>query len=88
LPRQDLAAIGMTIAQNGQMVAEGVGAAVLGSPAISCAWLANKLLEFGVSLQPGDVVISGALMKMLPFKAGDAFVFNLAGQPELTVTIA
>jgi hypothetical protein len=25
---------------------------------------------------------------MLPFKAGDAFVFNLAGQPELTVTIA
>ncbi len=88
LAQQDLAAIGMTIAQNGQMVAEGVGAAVLGSPAISCAWLANKLLEFGVSLQPGDVVISGALMKMLPFKAGDEFVFNLAGQPELTVTIA
>jgi 2-keto-4-pentenoate hydratase len=78
----------MTITQNGQMAAEGVGAAVLGSPLISCTWLANKLLEFGVSLQPGDVVISGALMKMLPFKAGDEFVFNLAGQPELRVTIA
>jgi 2-keto-4-pentenoate hydratase len=87
LPKQDLAAIGMTIAQNGQLVAEGVGAAVLGSPAISCAWLANKLMEFGVSLQPGDIVISGALMKMLPFKAGDEFVFNLAGQPELAVSI-
>ena len=67
---------------------EGTGAAVLGSPAISCAWLANKLLEFGVSLEPGDVVISGALMKMIPFTAGDRFVFDLAGQPGLAVTIA
>jgi 2-keto-4-pentenoate hydratase len=87
LKEADLAAIGMTITANGQKAAEGVGAAVLGSPVISCAWLANKLLEFGVSLEPGDIVISGAFMKMLPFKAGDEFVFNLAGQPELTVTI-
>jgi 2-keto-4-pentenoate hydratase len=88
LPGADLAAIGMTISQNGTQVAEGTGAAVLGSPAISCAWLANKLLEFGVSLEPGDVVISGALMKMIPIAAGDSFVFELAGQPALTVTIA
>jgi 2-keto-4-pentenoate hydratase len=88
LKQADLAAIGMTIAQNGAKVAEGVGAAVLGSPVISCTWLANKLLEFGVSLEPGDVVISGALMKMLPIKAGDEFVFHLAGQPELAVTVA
>jgi 2-keto-4-pentenoate hydratase len=84
----DLAAIGMTISQNGTQVAQGTGAAVLGGPAISCAWLANKLLEFGVSLEPGDVVISGALMKMIPFKAGDHFIFDLAGQPPLTVSIA
>jgi 2-keto-4-pentenoate hydratase len=88
LPGADLAAIGMTISQDGMHVAEGIGAAVLGSPAISCAWLANKLSEFGVSLEPGDVVISGALMKMIPFQAGDSFVFNLAGQPPLAVTIA
>lgn len=88
LPRADLAAIGMTISQNGTLVAEGTGAAVLGSPAISCAWLANKLLGFGVSLEPGDVVISGALMRMIPFQAGDSFVFNLAGQQALTVAIA
>ena len=84
----DLAAIGMTISQNDIPVAEGTGAAVLGGPAISCAWLANKLLEFGVSLNPGDVVISGALMKMIPFQAGDRFVFDLAGQKPLAVTIA
>ena len=84
----DLAAIGMTISQNGTQVAEGTGVAVLGGPAISCAWLANKLSGFGVSLEPGDVVISGALMKMIPFQAGDRFVFDLAGHPPLAVAIA
>ncbi len=84
----DLAAIGMTISKNGEAVAEGTGAAVLGGPAISCAWLANRLQAFGVSLQPGDVVISGALMKMIPFQAGDRFVFDLAGQMPLAITIA
>jgi 2-keto-4-pentenoate hydratase len=83
----DLAALRMTQSQNGEVVGEGTGAAVLGSPLISCTWLANKLEEFGVGLEPGDVVISGALMKMLPFKAGDEFVFSLEGQPPLTVTI-
>ncbi len=83
----DLAAVKMIQSQNGAVVGEGTGAAVLGSPLISCTWLANKLAEFDVGLEPGDVVISGALMKMLPFKAGDKFVFALEGQPDLTVTI-
>ena len=87
LRASDLAAVRMIQSQNGAVVGEGTGAAVLGSPLISCTWLANKLAEFGVGLEPGEVVISGALMKMLPFKAGDEFVFSLEGQPPLTVTI-
>jgi 2-keto-4-pentenoate hydratase len=76
----------MTIHHNGTLSAEGLGSAALGHPAISTAWLANKLLEFGVSLMPGDIVISGGITKMLPVKAGDEFVFSLTGQPSLTVT--
>jgi 2-keto-4-pentenoate hydratase len=82
----DLAALAMTIHQNGTLAAEGVGAAALGHPATSTAWLANKLLEFGVSLEPGDIVISGGITKMLPVKAGDQFAFTLTGQPSLTVS--
>src|SRR5581483_1972303 len=81
----DLGALAMTIHQNGELAAEGVGAAALGHPAISTAWLANKLLEFGVSLQPGDIVISGGITRMLPVKAGDTFTFSLTGQPPVTV---
>jgi 2-keto-4-pentenoate hydratase len=82
----DLSAVAMSIRHNGAPAGEGVGSAVLGNPALSAAWLANKLLEFGVSLEPGDVVISGAFLKMLPFQAGDQFVFSLTSQPDLTVT--
>jgi 2-keto-4-pentenoate hydratase len=86
MPKSNLSELAMTVMHNGAKAAEGVGAAVLGNPAISAAWLANKLLEFGISLEKGDIVISGALTKMVPVKAGDEFVFSLTGQPDLTVT--
>jgi 2-keto-4-pentenoate hydratase len=84
----DLGGLVMTIHQNGVPAAEGLGAAALGHPATSTAWLANKLLEFGVSLEPGDIVISGGITKMLPVKPGDEFVFSMTSQPSLTVTFA
>jgi len=83
--KADLGALAMTIHHNGEPAAEGLGSAALGHPAASTAWLANKLLEFGVSLEPGDVVISGGITRMLPVKAGDEFHFTLSGQPDLTV---
>jgi 2-keto-4-pentenoate hydratase len=84
----DLSALAMSIRKNGALAGEGLGSVVLGNPAIAAAWLANKLVDFGVSLEPGDVVISGAFMKMLPFEAGDQFVFSLSTQPDLTVTFS
>jgi 2-keto-4-pentenoate hydratase len=84
----DLGDLVMTIHHNGVLADEGVGSAALGHPTISTAWLANKLLEFGVSLEPGDIVISGGITKMLPVKAGDEFLFSLTGQPSLKVTFA
>ncbi len=86
LVQADLGALAMTIHYNRVLSAEGQGAAALGHPAISTAWLANKLLEFGVALEPGDIVISGGITKMLPVKAGDEFVFTLTSQPSLTIS--
>jgi 2-keto-4-pentenoate hydratase len=83
---EDLGALAMTIHHNGELAAEGVGAAALGHPAVSTAWLANKLLAFGIALEPGYIVISGGITKMLPVRAGDEFIFSLSRQPSLTVT--
>lgn len=84
----DLPALAMAIHHNGVLAAEGVGAAALGSPARSTAWLANKLSEFGIGLEPGDIILSGGLTRMLPVVAGDSFVFSLTGQPDLTINFS
>jgi 2-keto-4-pentenoate hydratase len=81
----DLRTLGMIIHQNGQPVVEGVGAAALGHPSRAVAWLVNKLSTFGVSLEPGDVVLSGSLARSLPAQPGDVFLLEAYGQPPLSV---
>ena len=65
----DLRTIGMLIHQNDVPVVEGIGAAALGHPARAVAWLANKLASFEVTLEPGDIVLSGSLGESCPCTA-------------------
>jgi len=85
LREADLRTIGMIVHHNGWPAAEGIGAAALGHPARAVAWLANKLGEFGVRLEPGDIVLSGSLARAIPAQAGDLFAVEMFGQPPLTV---
>lgn len=69
----DLRLVGMVLMKNGYVVATGAGAAVLGHPAASVAWLANKLHEFDITLKAGEIVLSGSLTTAPPVAAGDYF---------------
>ena len=69
----DLSVVGMVISRNGELLHTGAGAAVLGNPARCVAWLANKLASFGGVLRAGDVVLSGALHRLIPVRPGDVF---------------
>lgn len=66
----DLRTIGMILTINGEVVSTAAGAAVLGNPIRGLVWLANKLAEFGVSLQPGDLVLAGALHASISVSEG------------------
>jgi 2-keto-4-pentenoate hydratase len=61
---------GMVAEVDGEPVGSGAGVEVLGHPAASVAWLANKLAEFELTLRPGDLVLSGSIIRMLEVKAG------------------
>lgn len=63
----------MTLYRNGEVVNQGNGAEVLGDPAGSVAWLANKLSEYGVSLNKGEVILSGAFTASPEAFKGDVF---------------
>lgn len=84
LREQDLRTLGMTVHQNGEPMIQALGAAALGGPARAVAWLVRKLTSLGVSLDPGDVVLSGSLGGALPVEQGDVFTLEVHGQPALT----
>lgn len=80
----DLPLLGMVVSVNGEVVATGAGAAVLGNPIRCVAWLANKLGTFGVPLREGDLVLAGALHAAFPVAAGDAVQARFAGLGDVT----
>jgi 2-keto-4-pentenoate hydratase len=67
----DLRTERVVLARNGEPVAEGVGAAVLGDPLAAVAWAANTLGPLGVTLEAGHVVMPGAMHASVPVAAGD-----------------
>ena len=69
----DLKLVTMRLYRNEEQVEEGTGAAVLGDPFLSVAWLANKLRNYGVSLKKGEVILSGAFSAAPVAKKGDIF---------------
>ena len=81
----DLTTLGMRIRRGGAVLVEGVGAASMGDPARAVAWLANKLGSFAVSLEPGDIVLSGSLGTAIPVLRGDTLTVEMHEQPPLTV---
>ena len=84
----DLAALKVRVYKNGQPLSEGYGSAVQGSPLASVAWLANTLGAYGVSLEAGDVILSGSLVPLEPAKPGDRFSLELAGVGSASISFA
>ena len=79
-PREhDLPALKVTVTKNGLPLSEGLGSAVQGDPAQAVAWLANTLGEHGVTLDAGDIILSGSLVPLEDAVAGDVFVMDLHG---------
>jgi 2-oxo-hept-3-ene-1,7-dioate hydratase/2-keto-4-pentenoate hydratase len=70
----DIRAVGGSLIINGEVREQGTAAEVLGNPLTAVAWLANKLSEFGVAFQPGDVILSGSFLRALPVNAGDEVI--------------
>jgi 2-keto-4-pentenoate hydratase len=68
-----LADVPMALRHNGAVAAEGRGSACLGNPAIAVAWLGQMLTRLGGGLRAGDVVMSGALAKMVAAEPGSSF---------------
>ena len=74
----DLPNLHVTVTKNGEPLSEGYGHAVQGDPAQAVAWLANTLGAYGVTLDAGDVILSGSLVPLAPAVKGDRFEMTLS----------
>jgi 2-keto-4-pentenoate hydratase len=77
----DLRRIGATLRKNGEVIASGDSGAVLGNPATAVAWLANKVEQFGVSLEAGHVILPGSCTRAFDVAPGERFTadFDILG---------
>ena len=68
--------------QDGVEVGSGNGAAVLGHPAEAVAWLANKLAEYGIAIEAGQLVLPGAMCAAATVAAGETYraMFSTIGE--------
>ena len=74
----DLPNLHVAVTKNGEPLSEGYGHAVQGDPAQAVAWLANTLGAYGVTLDAGDVILSGSLVPLAPAVKGDRFEMTLS----------
>ena len=81
----DLRLVGCVLEKNGVLVDTAAGAAVLGHPAASVAWLVRALAARCRGLSAGQVVMAGALTEAVSVAPGDFVVarFDRLGTVEL-----
>jgi 2-oxo-3-hexenedioate decarboxylase len=75
----DLRLLGCVLRVNGNVESTAAGAATMGHPAASVAWLANRLAAREQRLQAGWLVFSGGLTEPVPLKPGVSVAAELAG---------
>lgn len=68
---KDLRWCGGLLYLNGLLEETGLAAAVLNHPANGVSWVAKRFAPHGVSLKPGQIILSGSFTAPIAVKAGD-----------------
>ncbi|MGH9094971.1 MAG: 2-keto-4-pentenoate hydratase, partial [Acidimicrobiales bacterium] len=85
IDRVDLRTLGATLRRNGEIIATGSTGAVLGNPVTAVAWLANKVHDFGVTLDAGHVILPGSCTRAYDVSPGDAVRADFDGLGSVAV---
>lgn len=66
----NLNTVSVNLYLNGEKINTGKGSDALGDQWKTALWLINTMIKQGWSIEPGHIIITGALGKMIPGKAG------------------
>lgn len=66
----DLRWAGAIVYRDSEVEETGLGAGVLDDPALSMAWLANRLATYGDRIEAGEIVLSGSFVRPIEAPSG------------------
>jgi 2-oxo-3-hexenedioate decarboxylase len=76
-PAFDLSRVGAVVTVNGELFQTSSGAAALGHPAASVAWLVRRLASSGRGLEAGHLIISGGLTGPIDLLPGTSVLVEI-----------
>ncbi|MFL4468371.1 2-oxo-hept-4-ene-1,7-dioate hydratase [Tateyamaria armeniaca] len=66
----DLRWVGAITSRNGAVEETGLGAGVLNDPVESVVWLARRMAQYGQSIAPGQIILSGSFIRPVECPSG------------------
>ena len=66
----DLRWVGALAFRNGEVEETGLGGGVLNDPVESVVWLARRMAQYGQSIEPGQIILSGSFIRPIECPAG------------------
>ncbi|SLN10509.1 2-oxo-hept-4-ene-1,7-dioate hydratase [Pseudooctadecabacter jejudonensis] len=66
----DLRWVGAITSRNGEVEETGLGAGVLNNPVESVVWLARRMAQYGQTIEPGQIVLSGSFIRPVECPSG------------------
>lgn len=66
----DLCWVGAIATRNDEVEETGLGAGVLNDPVESVVWLARRMAQYGQSIEPGQIILSGSFIRPVECPSG------------------
>ncbi len=66
----DLRWVGAITSRNNEVEETGLGAGVLNDPVESVVWLARRMAQYGQSIEPGQIILSGSFIRPVECPTG------------------
>ena len=84
----DLRWVGAITSRNGEVEETGLGAGVLNDPVESVVWLARRMAQYGQSIAPGHVILSGSFIRPIECPPGSVIHADFGGFGRVDVSFA
>lgn len=83
----DIRTLGIIMEVNGDAVAYGAAAAVLGHPAASVAMIANQLAQSGEEIPAGAIILTGGITEAISVGAGDHIALHIQALGSVSISM-